>query len=260
MKIGSATFYNFLAKSPVEICEELQKNGVDVVEVMYEYPHLISEADAKNLRELGLDYSLHCPFTEKSFAHPDPEFRRFQSKMVKKSLAIAEKIGADCYIMHGGSLPLFYSILETPITRRDFYGIFVEEFGRMFARANDSGVKILMENLGTKGQLGDNYEDVTWLLKRLPDIGFCLDVSHAVMAGGKELLNKYINSLEVDHVHITDSIPGDDKHWAVGMGQLPIKETLQKLKAKGYKGKVIFEGLTLADTLESVKKLREMVK
>jgi sugar phosphate isomerase/epimerase len=259
MKVGASTFYNFLKKSPAEICGELQKNGIDTVEVMYEYPHLISEDDAKKLRKLGLDYSVHGPFAERCFVHPHTEFRKFQAKMVEKSLDIAGKIGADRYVMHGGLIPTFYSMLESPISKEDFRGIFVKEFEEMFAEADDSGVKVLVENLGAPGQIG-KYADIAYLQKRMPFLGFCFDLSHAAMNEKADVrIDEYIKSMKIDHVHITDSVPGDDKHWAIGKGQLPIKETLHKLKNKGYDGKVIFEGLTLKDTLESVKKLREMV-
>jgi sugar phosphate isomerase/epimerase len=58
---------------------------------------------------------------------------------------------------------------------------------------------------------------------------------------------------------VTDSTPDRDRHLPVGSGELPIAGTLRRLKVKGYRRKVIFEGLALGDTLESVRVLREMV-
>jgi len=260
MKIGASNFYGFLAKSPVETCNELHKSGIDVIELMYEYPHLIPEKDAQKLGKLGLDYSMHCPFTQKCFVHPDPEFRRFQAGMVERSLIVAEKIGADVYVIHGGVIPDFYMAVENHLRMEDFRKIFVEQFIKMFQRASDSGIKVVFENLGDKDQFGASYEDIAWVQEKMPFIGFCLDIPHAFMFGGAKELNRYIDKLNVNHVHVSDSVARHDRHFPVGKGHIPIRETLQMLKNKGYSGKVIFEGFSLKDTLESVKKLREIVK
>ena len=259
MKIGAADFYGLLTKSPVDACLELQKAGIRAVELMYEYPHIISEQDALKLKKLGLDFSMHGPFTEKSFSHPHPDFRGLQVKMVEKSLDIAAKVEADSYVIHGGLFPSFYSMIEHGHKRDYFYDVFANEFQNAFKKASEAGIRVVVENLGLS-QIGGKFEDIIEIKRRLPETGFCLDLAHALMSGGFPLLDAFISEIKVDHFHVSDGTAGKDEHWAIGKGHLPIRETLQKLKKKGYDGKVIFEGLTLTDTLESVKKLREMVK
>jgi sugar phosphate isomerase/epimerase len=261
MKIGASTIYALLSKSALQASEELLRNGIGAVEVAWEHRHNQASAEEiSRMRKIGIDYSMHLPFSGMSFAHPNPEVRKPHIKMVEDALKAAEKLGARQCVLHGGLVPVFYSDLDSPVKREYFYGIFAEGLGKILRGADDAGIKIVFENLSRNDEIFGRYEDVAYMMNSIPSAGFCLDIPHAFMSGGPGQLDRFISNMKISHVHVTDSMKGEDNHLAIGKGQLPIKETLAKLKDKGYNGKVIFEGLTLKDTLESVKKLREMVK
>jgi sugar phosphate isomerase/epimerase len=159
MKVGAATFYGLLHKSLPDICIELQKNGIDAVEVMWEWPHKPAESEAPRLKRLGLDFSVHGPFTEKTFAHPDPEMRIPQIRMVEKSLAFAARLEADVFVMHGGLFPTFYTMIESSLARERFLKSFAGTFLPIFRKASDAGVRVVIENVSTSNQLFSAPED-----------------------------------------------------------------------------------------------------
>jgi sugar phosphate isomerase/epimerase len=260
MKIGSSTIYALLSKSPLEAVKELQKNGVEAIELVWEYRHSeLLEKQAAELRKTGADFSMHLPYFSVVFSHPDSKKTDSHLLMVEKALGVAERLEAKYCVIHGGWLPDYYLKIDSPMRMEGFYDIYARNFGKMFAKASDSGLKIVLENMGSHNQIAASYEDILEIQKRLPGLGFCLDIPHAIRAGGQELLDKFTGKMKIDHLHVTDDISRRDDHISIGKGTLPIRETLQKLKSQGYGGKVIFEGLTFQDTLESVKRLKEMV-
>ena len=256
MKIGASTLYG-VNKEAGESVRELLDNGINVIELMYEGRHKIDGEQAEGLAGLGADYSLHLPFCGIMLANPDPKMRFDQKIMIGYALNAAEELGAAQCVLHGGEIPEFYMQIEKPMKKEEFYRIFANEMGDLVSKASISGIKVVLENLPSS-QLGSNYVDIIEIKKLMPQLGFCLDAPHALMNDDLELYS--MGFMEIDHVHVSDSYQGKDAHLAIGKGHLPIKDIMNDLKKKGYKGKVIFEGLSLEDTLESVKKLREMIK
>jgi len=78
-------------------------------------------------------------------------------------------------------------------------------------------------------------------------IGVTLDVGHLNIARKKGYTEKDIlKEVEqiakyVKHVHLTDNFGYSDSHLPPGMGNVPVKEILERLEKKGYKGKKIVE-------------------
>src|SRR4030042_6127016 len=78
-------------------------------------------------------------------------------------------------------------------------------------------------------------------------IGVTLDVGHLNIAKKKgfkdEDLIKEVNEIAkfVKHVHLTDNFGYSDSHLPPGMGNVPIKEILERLEKEGYEGKKIVE-------------------
>ena len=78
-------------------------------------------------------------------------------------------------------------------------------------------------------------------------IGMTLDVGHlniARKAGFKEEdIMKEVEQIakHVKHVHLTDNFGYSDSHLPPGMGNVPIKEIMEKLEKKGFKGRKIVE-------------------
>ena len=78
-------------------------------------------------------------------------------------------------------------------------------------------------------------------------LGITLDVGHINLIRKKGFKEKDIlKEVEkikenIKHVHLTDNFGYGDTHLPPGMGNVPIKEIMEKLEQQGYKGKKIVE-------------------
>jgi len=78
-------------------------------------------------------------------------------------------------------------------------------------------------------------------------IGVTFDVGHLNLAKkygfkDEDLMKEAQKMLPfINKVHLTDNFGSDDNHLPPGMGNVPIKEYLEKIKKQGYKGEFITE-------------------
>jgi hypothetical protein len=55
-------------------------------------------------------------------------------------------------------------------------------------------------------------------------------------------IDKLVEKNIIGHVHLVDSIEGGHNHIPAGSGELPLKDSVKKLKEAGYKGTIVSEG------------------
>lgn len=242
--------------SIIDSVERLEKAGFDCIELIYDFDNLFSEDDVKKLKSKKLDFSMHCPFIGMMFAHPDENFARPQLELVERSLAFAAELGCSHYVMHGANIPYTYTMIESPKSRDYFISLFIKRFGSMFEKYSKKGVKIVLENLSKTSELGSQVSDIIAIQKAIPQLGFCFDLAHAELRGQtKEILEL----LKIDHVHVTDNHHTTDEHAVIGTGDINFKHFFKALKQKGFDGKIVIEGLTLKDTIESYSALKGLL-
>lgn len=114
------------------------------------------------------------------------------------------------------------------------------KFGEQF------GFKIALENMTpyTGGRLGSRNEHMTRLYRdnAHPNLGFCMDTGHALMAYGKDVMSVY-HALE-DHLiafHLADNAGDKDSHILPGHGNFPWGDFFKALDKRGFKGNVCVE-------------------
>lgn len=257
MKIGVSTFYGINNKSILESVEELEKAGFDTIELMYEFDNLIKPEEISQLKRKNLDFSMHCPFIGVMFTHLNPAFSIPQIKMIEESLKIAHKIGCSHYVMHGGQVPSPYLKIENQKTRDFFVELFIQRFKEIFKSYSNYDIKILMENLSSHKSIGGELNDIFKIKKVIPQLGFCFDIAHAEIT---KQTNEIFDKLKIDYVHATDNNLIEDEHKVIGKGKINYKEIVNKLKDKGFDGKVILENLSFTECVDSYKNLKKLIK
>lgn len=250
MKIGSSTLYSLLSKKPAECVRELSSYEINTIELVYEYPHFYPEKEIGELISLGRDYSMHCPFVALCFVHQNPSIRKLNKKLITRSLEAADKLNATHYVMHGGVLPRAYQMIDKTKTRKYFLDVFIREFKNAFSKANDAGIKVLIENMN-KGQLFDDPADIIYLKEKMPFVGLCYDIGHGEIQGQREELL----ALKPDHIHVSDNDLKIDSHLPVGWGSIDFDSIFSSLRKSKFSGKVILECRSLKDTFKSYRKL-----
>ena len=114
------------------------------------------------------------------------------------------------------------------------------KFGEQF------GFKIALENMTpyTGGRLGSRIEHLLKLYNdnAHPNLGFCLDTGHALMAYGKDVMKVYY-ALE-EHLiafHLADNGGDRDSHLLPSKGNFPWGDFFRALEKRGFDGNVCVE-------------------
>ncbi|MEM7826910.1 MAG: sugar phosphate isomerase/epimerase family protein [Candidatus Aenigmatarchaeota archaeon] len=250
MIIGCSTLYGLLTNTIDEILKNFHDNNISAVELVYEYPHIYSKEEIKAIKGFDFDYSMHCPFIYLVFTHPNPAIRKVIIRMIEKSLDAGRKIGIKEYVIHGGLVPMPYKRLIGGKPHTYFLDLWINEIRPIIKKARDYGIRILAENLSPREIFG-NPDDYEYIKNKVPELGFCFDIAHAVVYGNIERWLSY----KTNYIHITDNNLTEDQHLAVGDGKIKFNEILPKL-SKNIK--IIAEPLSFEDCILSVERIKKM--
>lgn len=166
-----------------------------------------SEEYISAYRDSGLVRSLHGAFIDMNAASGDPEIRRLSRERIRKSCALANKLGVDRIVLHSSAFPFL----------RDGYLEGWVETCEAFYRdiAREYGLTICVEN-----SFDLDPEPLLRLMRRCddPNIRICLDIGHAhySRAGIErwfEDLGQYIAC-----IHLSDNMGQFDDHLPLGEG------------------------------------------
>lgn len=257
MQIGCSTLYGLLRKSVVDSVKELSARGFRAIELAYEYPQFFSPREIHALkkiaRDFSLSYSMHCPWIILHSEYPWPVFQKFQARLLKKSFGVAESLEATHCVIHGGRVSETYHVLGW--SKQRLLECLANELKPLVKHASDHGIKVVAENCLLKDAFG-RTKDLAFILKKIPELGFCLDIAHAEVAKQAREFSRF----RVDYVHATDNHLRADEHLAIGKGKINYVRWLGLLARKGFKGKIIIECISLKDCVSSRKKLLELIK
>lgn len=194
--------------------------------------------------ELGLRvHSIHTPFRDLKLGHPNPGLKENWLRVIGASLQAGAELEAEIAVVHVNSDidelddRLFEESREITIE-------FIEALNQ---QAMSLGIQLALENLPVMPHQTRRFG---WSLKELneafpsQDIGFCLDVGHAIVNGldicseiraaGERLLS----------VHADSNDGVTDLHWPLDEGVLHWLEVIDELVRSGYKGRYVLEILS----------------
>ncbi len=142
-------FYSEGGKGTVDAPRWLSSYGLDAYE--FEAGNGVSAGEA-TLRKIGeearrynISMSLHTPYYI-SLSGVDPEKRLKSIEYIQKSLWAAELIAADTIVIHSGS--------AAKISRDEAMRLSCDTLSRVLLAVGDTGIKLGIETMGKKNQLG----------------------------------------------------------------------------------------------------------
>ncbi len=204
----------------------------------------------EELEKQGLSLSVHGPWADLSPGGLDNEVRRITQKRFDQTLRFCEVLEPQNIVFHTGWYPGVKAeggLLELWLKRS------LEIWVPIFERAKKSGLKISIEN---------TYEEdpvfIKELIKDQEGIGFCLDVGHVNVFGGKDQ-EKWLYELGdfLFEIHLHDNRGLYDEHLPLGEGTIDF----QKLFSLLQKGNdllltiEVFKPEGIRKSLEFLKKL-----
>ena len=201
----------------------------------------------EKFKEAGLSIgTFHLPYKDSVLDDIATLYETDRRKMVDKMKCWIERavaVGSTIGILH-------------PTTKKG-YSVDIEGLDRICAQAGKTlqellkfaeqfNFRIALENMlpYSGGRLGCKNEHMTRLYQenKHPNLGFCLDTGHALVAHGTNAMSAY--DAMKDHLiafHMQDNAGDRDSHLQPGKGNFFWKELFNRLNETGFDGNVCVE-------------------
>ncbi len=221
--------------TPRQAADAARRYGYDGVELYaLEGEKLTPDVIAPRLDEYRAAFAgvpLVCINSWGVLSNPDAAERGRNEAQIARTFEIAAALGCPLVKTFGGELPPDH----TPDAVFDYMA---EHLTRLAARARSLGVTLVLETHDGFSPSGH----VAALLARVPDAGFAAlwDVHHPYRMGETAAKTDRAIGARVAHAHVKDAARAGDgwRLLPVGEGELPVREMLARLAARGFVGYV----------------------
>ena len=223
-------------------------------EIVGEGKHYLPDIEKRFLSaapSFDIRFSVHAPLSDINIGSLNSRARERSVQEVCDTLQAAGRMSINLCTIHPG----FYSpmgMLDKPsVGARTRESLAIIE-----KAANDSGVRVALENMPVMGpmMMGCTPETLLQLLEGL-DFGICLDIGHAHTAHSIDEFLQHKDRLI--NVHIHDNLGERDEHLAIGEGSIDFKRVLRGLS--GYDGRYVIEARSLTDGVLSRDRLHRLL-
>ncbi|NKB70437.1 MAG: TIM barrel protein [Candidatus Latescibacteria bacterium] len=240
----STSGYVFLGRPHEEIQQLCRYAGLDNLE--FSLP-LIPQGGADQIERLGAQYraagvgidTFHLPLDTTSDIASFYETWRLQAvNKIDFALEQAAQLGARVAIQHPST-----SRFDIDLEGFDNYLRQLDKsLATLLPRAEQLGITIALENMvpGERGvpRLGSRPEHFARFATEFahPNLGFCLDTGHALVAGGLAGADVFYQTMAPHIVafHLADNAGDRDSHLAPGRGLVNWDTVFQRTVQSGY--------------------------
>lgn len=249
MKLGLSSLL-FVRRELEETLPLIQELGYEALEVIYEVPHftLRWEEDrerlrrlGKELKERGLEPSVHTSFVDLNPVSHLPEVFELNRKLAERGMKACRLLGGEIVVVHTGSCkvptPEFFELSK----RRA-----LSLLRSLAERAREVGVKLAVENGMTVSSPFSRLEELKEVVEEV-GAGITYDVGHANLrekAEGRKLdVRSHIKTMgrSLLHLHVHDNKGIDDDHLVPGEGEIDFPSLFSSLKEIKYEGMIVAE-------------------
>lgn len=238
--------------TPAQAADAARRYGYDGVELYALWgerltPDLLA-ARLPEVRDAIAGVPLVCINSWARLSSSDADERRRNEDQIARTLELAASLACPLVKTFGGELPPDHA----PHVMFDYMA---QHLWRLAARGRHLGVTLVLET-------HDGFSrssHIAALLERVPDARFAAlwDVHHPYRMGETTAETDRAIGARVAHAHVKDAARTPDGAWQllpVGAGELPVREMLARLAARGYDGYVSLDwekmwhpGLAAAD-------------
>ncbi len=253
---------NFFKELEKKIIRDCLKN-MEFVEFWIEHPYgnsvlLKDDKFFERINELIEDkkVGVHAPVVLANILNPNRAVEKGILREHKDTVMIAKRLGAEYVVMHAGAYPFF-------LKKMDAVKLVLERLKIVSSYAESKGVKLAVENVpfssGFMIPYGSKLNEISHLLRKIPGLGFVLDVPHLLFSGEDEITVEKIHMkrLVCLHMHDTD---GKNDHLEIGKGIIEHEALLRSVLAEKDDLLINVEVVKPAEMYRSIKKIKKMVK
>jgi sugar phosphate isomerase/epimerase len=235
-----------------------EKNRFDFLDLTLEpgaaHPKQIKVKPTRRaLQDAGLEIIGHTAYYL-PWASPFETIRKAALTEMGWTVEVFSQLGASKVSVHPDrSIP--FALNSKAILEKN-----MESLKRMEEMAKPLGIQILVENMD---RFFNTTEQIRETLRRMPDLGFHLDVGHANLNVERNRTEEFLEAFRdrLVHVHVSDNFgKREDLHLPLGAGTIPWKKIISRLKKSGYDRTITLEVFSpdRRYLLFSRDKLREM--
>lgn len=234
--------------SPVAALRKLAGEGWLSFELSCEHLGMLEHAGepavgefAEARDELGVAVNqCHCTITV-DVASPDAGRRASDLAQVHRDLDICAALGIGSVVIHPGGYGEFATLAEL----RAVAGLRRAAFTELAEHCAAAGVRLAIENVADYGKgvwghrrFGAVIEELLDLIEsiRSPDLGICLDTSHANMQGLNLPAAIRAAGDRLIALHISDNDGSGDQHRTPGYGTVDWPPLVAALREVGFGG------------------------
>lgn len=134
-------------------------------------------------------------------------------------------------------LTLHLGYFNPSLPREVYIKKVVPELKTIAKAANKYQMKVMIENMPTKSELGYSPEEILDIINEVdePNVKFIFDTGHAHVSEYSD--TSYLDLLKdyLYHIHYSDNNGSSDQHTYIGNGNIDFKKHFEKLKEINYK-------------------------
>lgn len=206
------------------------------------HPDRLRDNEIDNLLELkekfGLTYYLHAPIEGLNPADNHPHVYEETLRLYRRSVEVSHRLFCSGVVLHPGYLT------HPDASKEEGFRNSIQLIQSVLETAETNGVLLLIENTGIKDstlfhQISDFSNFVHFFPSNL--VKGLMDVGHAELQGFDLIETANCLGERLVHLHLHDNSGTEDGHLPLGKGVIKIKELLEELKNRQWKGTGIIE-------------------
>ncbi|WP_425033015.1 sugar phosphate isomerase/epimerase family protein [Pelagibacterium sp.] len=229
-EIGAHTFSLVWHGRASDCIEELHSEGFRKIQLLVSPPHveMFHDREAERIRNVldanGIDLiSIDLPASEYNLASPISELAEYSCRAYLELVDFAAKLGSRSITLVAGRR---HSLLEAPSGYLE--GVFLPSFRRILARAQEQGVRVIVEN--HPQSLLSTASSIRTLSDEYPDTGVLYDVANAVAVDEDPAEGICILSDVIKVLHLSDAKEKEWRHDPIGDGSINFSEVIDTVK------------------------------
>lgn len=185
---------------------------------------------------LDVEVSLHAPYHDVNIATFNRGVAEEILRQYKECIETARYLDSEVVVIHPGFVSSRKYRRDRPLQNMIHHLKEITEF------AQDSGVKICLENLSSKKKaMCVSISEIRKVLSGVnkENLKITLDIAHANTTSDGPIV--YARELKDDiaHIHVSDNT-GEDNHLPIGLGNIDFESVLEELEP--YEGLLMVEG------------------
>ena len=189
---------------------------------------------------------------------------------MEEHIRLAKDLGSEIIM----AIPGFFSISDTDIIREEKRKRMAEGMNALYELAKQNGLTLTIEDYDNVLSPISTIDGMQYFLDTIPGLKVAFDTGNFAYSGEEVLTAEKAFADRIVHAHLKDRLysqggngdpcicPDGRVLWpcAVGEGDIPMDELLNRLKAKGYNGYVMAEFFGAASYSETIKKSMEFLQ